>query len=65
VKEWNSHDQAHHYAVGIMHIAEKIDKLGKWPAWKSHGLVEAGKAHSSSLSGWLNRCRGHRAVTTS
>jgi L-arabinose isomerase len=29
VEAWNAHGPAHHCAVGIGHIAEKIDKLGK------------------------------------
>jgi L-arabinose isomerase len=29
VQNWNSHGPAHHCAVGIGHIADKIDKLGK------------------------------------
>lgn len=29
VNDWNSHGPAHHCAVGIGHIAHKIDKLGK------------------------------------
>jgi L-arabinose isomerase len=29
VNEWNAHGPAHHCAVGIGHIAHKIDKLGK------------------------------------
>jgi L-arabinose isomerase len=29
VNEWNAHGPAHHCAVGVGHIAEKIDKLGK------------------------------------
>ena len=29
VNDWNAHGPAHHCAVGIGHIAEKIDKLGK------------------------------------
>jgi L-arabinose isomerase len=29
VQEWNSYGPAHHCAVGIGHIASKIDKLGK------------------------------------
>jgi L-arabinose isomerase len=29
VNSWNSHGPAHHCAVGIGHIADKIDKLGK------------------------------------
>jgi L-arabinose isomerase len=29
VQNWNSHGPAHHCAVGVGHIADKIDKLGK------------------------------------
>jgi L-arabinose isomerase len=29
VNNWNSHGPAHHCAVGVVHIADKIDKLGK------------------------------------
>lgn len=29
VNQWNSHGPAHHCAIGIGHIAHKIDKLGK------------------------------------
>ena len=29
VNDWNAHGPAHHCAVGIGHIADKIDKLGK------------------------------------
>ena len=29
VNDWNAHDPAHHCAVGVGHIADKIDKLGK------------------------------------
>jgi L-arabinose isomerase len=29
VNEWNQHGPAHHCAVGVGHIAHKIDKLGK------------------------------------
>ena len=29
VNEWNSHGPAHHCAVGVGHIAEKIEKLGQ------------------------------------
>src|SRR5690606_6406788 len=29
VEEWNSHGPAHHCAVGVSHIASKIEKLGK------------------------------------
>ena len=29
VNNWNTHGPAHHYAVGVGHVAEKIDKLGK------------------------------------
>ena len=29
VNDWNAHGPAHHCAVGLGHIAEKIDKLGK------------------------------------
>jgi L-arabinose isomerase len=29
VNEWNAHGPAHHCAVGVGHIASKIDKLGK------------------------------------
>lgn len=29
VNVWNSHDPAHHFAVGIVGITEMIDKLGK------------------------------------
>ena len=29
VNDWNAHGPAHHCAVGIGHIAEKIAKLGK------------------------------------
>jgi L-arabinose isomerase len=29
VNDWNAHGPAHHCAVGIGHVAEKIDKLGK------------------------------------
>jgi L-arabinose isomerase len=29
VNEWNAHGPAHHCAVGIGHIASKLDKLGK------------------------------------
>ena len=29
VNDWNAHGPAHHCAVGVGHIAEKIDKLGK------------------------------------
>ncbi|MFP3670565.1 arabinose isomerase, partial [Priestia sp. SIMBA_032] len=29
VNSWNSYGPAHHCAVGIGHIADKIDKLGK------------------------------------
>jgi L-arabinose isomerase len=28
VNEWNRHGPAHHCAVGIGHIADRIDKLG-------------------------------------
>ena len=28
VNEWNRHGPAHHCAVGVGHIAEKIEKLG-------------------------------------
>jgi L-arabinose isomerase len=29
VNDWNSHGPAHHCAIGLGHIASKIDKLGK------------------------------------
>ena len=29
VNDWNAHGPAHHCAVGVGHLAEKIDKLGK------------------------------------
>jgi len=29
VKDWNSHGPAHHCAVGVGHISDKIDKLGQ------------------------------------
>jgi L-arabinose isomerase len=29
VNDWNAHGPAHHCAVGIGHIADKIDRLGK------------------------------------
>lgn len=29
VNDWNAHGPAHHCAVGVGHIARKIDKLGK------------------------------------
>ncbi|HEY4414985.1 MAG TPA: arabinose isomerase [Verrucomicrobiae bacterium] len=29
VNDWNAHGPAHHCAIGVGHIAEKIDKLGK------------------------------------
>lgn len=29
VNHWNAHGPAHHCAVGVGHIANKIDKLGK------------------------------------
>ena len=29
VNDWNAHAPAHHCAVGVGHIADKIDKLGK------------------------------------
>ena len=29
VNEWNAHGPAHHCAVGVGHIARKIEKLGK------------------------------------
>ena len=29
VNDWNAHGPAHHCAVGVGHIADKIDKLGK------------------------------------
>jgi len=29
VNDWNAHGPAHHCAVGVSHIADKIDKLGK------------------------------------
>ena len=29
VEEWNAHGPAHHCAIGVGHIASKIDKLGK------------------------------------
>jgi len=29
VNEWNSHGPAHHCAVGVGHIADRIDKLGR------------------------------------
>jgi len=29
VNEWNVHGPAHHCAVGVGHIADKIEKLGK------------------------------------
>jgi len=29
VNDWNAHGPAHHCAVGLGHIADKIDKLGK------------------------------------
>jgi L-arabinose isomerase len=29
VNDWNAHGPAHHCAVGVGHIAGKIDKLGK------------------------------------
>ena len=29
VNDWNTHGPAHHCAVGVGHIADKIDKLGK------------------------------------
>lgn len=29
VNDWNAHGPAHHCAVGVGHIAEKIDKLGR------------------------------------
>jgi L-arabinose isomerase len=29
VNDWNSHGPAHHCAVGVGHIAHKIEKLGK------------------------------------
>ena len=29
VNDWNTHGPAHHCAVGVGHLAEKIDKLGK------------------------------------
>ena len=29
VEQWNSHGPAHHCAVGIGHVADRIDKLGK------------------------------------
>jgi L-arabinose isomerase len=29
VNDWNAHGPAHHCAVGVGHIAHKIDKLGK------------------------------------
>ena len=29
VNEWNVHGPAHHCAVGVGHIAHKIEKLGK------------------------------------
>lgn len=28
VNQWNSHGPAHHCAVGVGHIADKIEKLG-------------------------------------
>jgi L-arabinose isomerase len=30
VNEWNVHGPAHHCAVGVGHIADKIKKLGLW-----------------------------------
>jgi L-arabinose isomerase len=29
VNNWNAHGPAHHCAVGVGHIADKIDKLGR------------------------------------
>ena len=29
VNEWNAHGPAHHCAVGVGHVADKLDKLGK------------------------------------
>ena len=29
VNDWNAHGPAHHCAVGVGHIADKLDKLGK------------------------------------
>ncbi len=29
VEQWNVHGPAHHCAVGVGHIADKIEKLGK------------------------------------
>jgi L-arabinose isomerase len=29
VNDWNAHGPAHHCAVGVGHIAHKIEKLGK------------------------------------
>jgi L-arabinose isomerase len=29
VNEWNAHGPAHHCAVGVGHIAHKIEKLGR------------------------------------
>jgi L-arabinose isomerase len=28
VNQWNSHGPAHHCAVGVGHVADRIDKLG-------------------------------------
>jgi len=29
VNDWNSHGPAHHCAVGIGHVTDKIEKLGQ------------------------------------
>jgi len=29
INEWNSHGPAHHCAVGVGHMADKINKLGR------------------------------------
>jgi L-arabinose isomerase len=29
IDEWNQHGPAHHCAIGVGHMATKIDKLGK------------------------------------
>ena len=29
VEEWNRHGPAHHCAVGVGHVAQKIEKLGQ------------------------------------
>ena len=50
VNDWNAHGPAHHCAVGIGHIAHKIEKLGKLLGMETSKVCYTPRRHKSGFS---------------